>query len=72
MIQHVGTIHERKNQSKCDICNTNFAQKGHLNAHVTTVHDGKKQLKCDICNAEFTSKCSMKGHLEQFMKKIKD
>ena len=62
-MRHVSRVREQKKQFKCDIFNTNFAQKGNLNIHVTKVHDGMKQFKCDICNDEFTSKGSMKGRL---------
>ena len=39
--KHVSTVFEQKKQFKSDICNTNFAQKGHFNIHFTTVHDEK-------------------------------
>ena len=49
--QNVATVHEENKQLKCDICNTNFRQKGNLDQHVATVHEENKQFKCDICKS---------------------
>ena len=47
------TSYEGKEKFKCDVCDTNFGQRGNLKRHVATVHKGKKQYKCDICNTNF-------------------
>ena len=66
-IQHPEEENRRKIESKrrkvsvktasgifqCNICETNYGEKGTLNKHFTTVHEGRKQFKCDICNSNF-------------------
>ena len=38
---HIATIHEGKNQFKCNICNGNFGQRGNLKKHAAIVHERK-------------------------------
>ena len=60
--QNVATVHEENKQFKCDICNTNFRQKGNLDQHVATVHEGKKPFKCEICDINFGRKYHLNRH----------
>ena len=59
----VTTVHEGKKQFKCNICNTNFGKKDHLNRHVKAVHEEKKQFFCEICVVQLKSKLGMMEHI---------
>ena len=51
--KHTKIIHEGK---KCEICNTNFGEKGTLKKHIVGVHEGQKPLNCKICDTSFGEK----------------
>ena len=62
MLQHVSSLHERKNQFKCGICNYTSHFKGTLNRHVATVHEGIKKA-CVICDFRCSRSANMKKHV---------
>ena len=58
----IQSVHEGKKPFKCNICDTGFSYKGHLNVHFESVHNGKKPFKCNICDASFSRRDSLKRH----------
>ena len=70
--KHAATVHERKKQFKCDLCNAQFITKQSMKVHISTVHEGTKQFKCDICNAMFGHKSNLNTHVAALQQSIKE
>ena len=57
------SVHEGKNQFKCDICNANFVQTGTLNRHVAAVHEGKNHSNVIFVMLILHKKGDLKIHI---------
>ena len=55
---------QRKEAFQCNLCDTSFSQKRHLNRHIESVHKGIKPFKCKYCDASFSQKENLRGHIE--------
>ena len=60
--EHSTSVHEGKNQFKCDICTFTFTKKWYLLANSVSSHEGKKPFwKDDICSSSWTRKSNLKA-----------
>ena len=61
--RHITSVHERKTQFKCGICDKKYEGKRALTVHVRTIHEGKKVIKCDICDKKYSTEKHLKRHI---------
>ena len=59
--RHVDQVHNKAENTVCDICNRTFAQKATMMRH-RRIHLDIKPFKCSICDLPFTQKTGMKAH----------
>lgn len=69
MYVHISTVYEGKKPFICNICDSSFTQKFHLNDHIVTVHEENKFFKCNISDSVFTTKPNLKNHIASNSKK---
>ena len=59
--RHIAQVHQKSENTVCDICNKTFAQKATMMRH-RRIHLDIKPFKCNICDLPFTQKTGMKAH----------
>ena len=47
------SFYKGKKPFECNICESRFTQKGHLNTHISSVHANIKPFECDTCKSKF-------------------
>ena len=55
-------VEKIKKRFKCDQCDRDFDQKGHLNKHVNRQHTTVDKLACRICHEQFANKNGLRYH----------
>lgn len=40
----------------CELCNTRFFRKHHLERHIQNIHEGQRPWTCDVCGFAFHQK----------------
>ena len=65
---HNKSIHEKKKEFKCDICEFASDRRDSLRNHSKThiKRENRKQFNCDKCEKSFFSKSAMKTHMVRF------
>ena len=48
--------------NKCNVCESHFSNKHHMNGHAADVHEGIKPHKCSQCPASFSQKVNLEKH----------
>ena len=48
---------------KCNICDSNFSQKGNLKQHIDSIHIGIKRHKCNSCKFAASGKGELNRHI---------
>ena len=69
--KHIQTVHEGKNQFKCNFCDHECATNYHLKRHIEGVHERIKPFKCNICDYESATKANLNKHVESVHEGIK-
>uniref|UniRef100_A0A1B0D259 Uncharacterized protein n=1 Tax=Phlebotomus papatasi TaxID=29031 RepID=A0A1B0D259_PHLPP len=58
--RHIRTVHEKRRDYVCNICEKSFSQSTERNAHMWIHEDTKKD--CDVCHKTFKSQRSLEMH----------
>ena len=61
--RRISSVHEKKQEFKCESCGKGFSKKCNIKPHMESVHEGKKSFKCNICDCSFPQKSHMKKHV---------
>ena len=58
------TVHEDRQNHKCESCGKSFSQAGNLKRHSLIVHEGRKDHKCEFCSKSFPQAQNLKMHIQ--------
>lgn len=62
--RHIDTIHNKKQEVMCDMCEKKFASKDSLNSHIKLVHEKSQVVNCLTCNKVFSCNASLEAHIK--------
>ena len=61
--RRISSVHEKKQEFKCESCGKGFSKKCNIKPHMESVHEGKKSFKCKVCDKNFSHKHHMIRHI---------
>ena len=64
----IETVHGRKRNFKCNICDIAFKLKNALTRHIRVIHEEKMDYTCKICQAGFGAKKGLTDHVTKIHK----
>jgi len=50
---HMGSVHAKKKNFTCNVCEKQFYAKRKMEKHIKTVHLGERNFECKLCNETF-------------------
>ena len=69
--KHIGRVHERMNQNKCQQCNFVTSKKVKVDSHVNTVHNKESVSVCEKCDYATDQNGTLESHINAVHQKGK-